>query len=497
LGVNLSSYTLLGRLIFLLPLRKLRTLTYYIKIPQRAYCAKAAQVLFTKIIKNIGKLSYMQAQLKVTNAIIVSMSPKHGIIRRGGIAISNGKISAIGSSEEITSQIDAVSSIDAAGGILMPGLINCHTHAPMSLFRGMADDLVLDDWLNKHIFPAEALHINQQSAELGAKLSIMEMLLSGTTCFADMYYYEKGIAQICSNAGIRAMLAEGIIDFPTPGHPSSQHALAYTEEMLQQYRGNKFVSIAVGPHAPYTCPEFLLKECRQLAGRYGAMLHIHLSETAKEFHQCIEQTGYTPVQYLANSGILDGPTLAAHCVYASGEDVEVMHKHGTAVAHNPQCNMKLVSGVAPVPHFLKAGIKVGLGTDGVASNNSADMFAEMKACALIHKLHTSSPAAMPAAEVLRMATIGAAEALGMEDLIGSIDIGKQADILIAGTCKPHLAPIYDPVSHIVYSMCGSDVNTVIIAGSVKVENRVLTCFDAPAIIAQAQEFADNVRQGLS
>lgn len=435
----------------------------------------------------------MHADIAITNALIITVNSEDQIITDGTIIITGNTITDIGNND-ILQKYKPARTIDVQGKLVMPGLVNCHTHAAMTMFRGMADDMPLETWLNDHIFPSEAKHVNAGSVELGTRLAVAEMLRSGTTCFADMYYYEDTVAEVCQELGIRAQLSEGVLGFPAPGHPDSAHALAYTEDLINRYRDSELISVAVGPHAPYTCPEYLMKECRELANKYNVPLHIHLSETVKEYEQCIEQTGVTPVQYLERAGILDGHTIAAHCVYASEEDMEVLKRWNTFVAHNPQCNMKLVSGVAPITHFLQAGITVGLGTDGAVSNNSLDMFEEMKTCALIHKLHTNSPSVMDAKTVVRMATMGGAAVLGMSDKIGSLEIGKRADIIMVNTSQPHLVPMYNVYSQLVYSVKGSDVETVIVNGRVVMDSRHISHIDELSLMHQMQQLANGIIQ---
>ena len=433
----------------------------------------------------------MQADIAIINALIVTVNSADQIITNGTIIITGNTITEIGAGA-ILHRYQPARIIDVRGKLVMPGMVNSHTHAAMTMFRGMADDMALDVWLNEHIFPSEAKHVNARSVELGTRLAVMEMVRSGTTCFADMYYYEDVVAQVCEDVGIRALLGEGVLGFPAPGHPDSTHTLRYTEELIQRYQGSELISVAVGPHAPYTCPEYLMKECRDLANKYKVPLHIHLSETVKEYEQCIEQTGVTPVQYLERAGILDGHTIAAHCVYASEEDVEVLKRWGTFVAHNPQCNMKLVSGVAPITHFLRAGITVGLGTDGVVSNNSLDMFEEMKTCALIHKLHTNSPTVMDAKTVVRMATMGGAATLGLADKIGSLEAGKRADLIIVNTDQPHLVPMYNVYSQIVYSVKGNDVETVMVNGRIIMDHGHIHHIDEQSLKRDMQALADQI-----
>lgn len=412
----------------------------------------------------------MTADILIINAFIVTIDKEYIIIENGAIAILDGKIIYIG--ENIISEsYTAKKVIDAKGNIVMPGLINSHTHIPMTIFRGMADDMPLQKWLNEFIFPAEAKFLNAENVTIGAEIAIHEMIRFGTTCFADMYYFENDIAKLCEEIGIRCVLSEGILDFPVPNNPTPQHALDFTEQQILAYKDSQLINFAFGPHSPYTCSEEWLIKARTLANKYDVPFHIHLSETSYEYEQSIEKTGVTPLQYLDKIGCLDGKTIAAHCVYFSEEDVALMVQKNVSVVNNPQSNLKLVSGVAPIPFMQKAGGNVALGTDGVVSNNSLDMFTEMKVAALIHKLNHHDPTAGNARDIITMATINGAKALGLDSITGSLEIGKCADVIIIDINQAHTQPLYNAYSQIVYSLNGNDVDTVIIDGKIVLENK--------------------------
>lgn len=437
----------------------------------------------------------MKADILVKNALIVTVDEKNTVIRDGCIAIYGGKIIAIGdSSIEINFKAEKI--IDANGFIVMPGLINSHTHASMTMFRGMADDMPLHDWLNNYIFPAEAKFLAAQNVKLGAQLACHEMISSGTTCFADMYYFEDEVAQACKQAGMRCLLSEALIDFPVPNNPTPQHALDNTIMLVEKYKGDSLVNIAVGPHSPYTCsPQWLVKG-KELAIKLGIPYHIHLAETRWELDQCMTTNGCSPTANLHKLGLLDPGTIAAHSIYLDDADIELLHETGASAVNNPQSNMKLASGVAPVPKMLAAGCNVALGTDGVVSNNSLDMFTEMKVAALVHKLNSNDPSVLNATSVVRMATINGAKALGLSSITGSIEVGKRADIILVDIKQAHALPLYNVWSQIVYSLSGHDVDTVIIDGKIVMENKVLSTIDLQGISQEMTDLSRTIAREL-
>jgi len=433
----------------------------------------------------------MTADILIKNALIVTIDKDERIFDNGSIIISGNKIVAIGDAG-IEQDYSPVKTIDAKGNIVMPGLINSHTHIAMTIFRGMADDMPLQKWLNEFIFPAEAKFLNAKNIKIGAELAIYEMIRFGTTCFADMYYFEDEIARICERIGIRCLLSEGILDFPVPNNPTPQSALDFTERQIEKYKHSQRINFAFGPHSPYTCSEEWLKKGRELANKHNVPYHIHLSETSHEYENCIETKGVTPLQNLDKMGCLDGKTIAAHCVYFSEEDVALMVKKNVSVVNNPQSNLKLVSGVAPVPFMQKAGGNVALGTDGAVSNNSLNMFTEMKVAALIHKLNHHDPTAGNAKDIVKMATINGARALSLEDITGSIEIGKCADIIIIDINQAHAQPLYNVYSQIVYALCGHDVDTVIVDGKILMEKKQYCCGNPDTIIEKVKILAKEI-----
>jgi 5-methylthioadenosine/S-adenosylhomocysteine deaminase len=429
--------------------------------------------------------------IKITNALILTIDSHFTMIEDGCICIEKDTIVKIGTTDEC-SLIEAETVINAQGNLVMPGLINAHTHAAMSIYRGMADDLPLQEWLDDFIFPTEAEFCTAENVAVGTQLAILEMIQSGTTCFADMYYFQEISAKICTEMGIRAVLGQALIDFPAPDHKTSESGLTYTKNLLNQYKNNSLVSFVPAPHSPYTCQDKLLLESRKLANEYNVPLHIHLSETIAEYNQSLSEFNKTPVQYLNDLGIFEGKTIAAHCVYISNEDREILAKKNVGVINNPQSNLKLVSGISPVPLLLEAGINVGLGTDSAVSNNTLDMFQEMKVASLIHKLNQSDASTLPAKDVVYMATLGSAKCLGIDAITGSLEVGKKADVIIVNINQPHLVPLYNIYSQIVFAIQGHDVDTVIINGKLVLIQKQFQDIDYIQPMIDAQKIANQI-----
>jgi len=419
----------------------------------------------------------------IHNGIIVTVNRDFDVINDGLICIKDGIIEIVSSRPANHIPSGAKDIIDAKGGIIMPGLVNTHTHLPMTLLRGIADDLPLFDWLNRYIFPLEAKYMNPENVRLGSLLGCAEMLLSGTTTCCDGYFHEDMIAEAIIESGIRGVLGQGVIDFPAPGIPDPadniKTAALFAEKWLT---ASYLIRPSVFCHSPYTCSENTLKKAKRITRSNNLLFQIHTSETKNEFDMIMSKHGVSPVKYLERTGILDEMTLLVHSVWVDEEDIRIISGHGSKISHNPQSNMKLASGIAPVPEFLKNKITVGLGTDGCASNNDPDLFKEMDVAAKIHKANLFDPTVMDAKTVLQMATIKGAKAIGLEAETGSIEKGKQADIIIIDTDSPHLIPMYNPVSHIVYSATGSDVRDVIVAGKLIVNNRKLLSLDLNSIL---------------
>ncbi len=427
-----------------------------------------------------AKDSY-NADIIIANAWVVTMDESSRLIENGAVVICNDSILAVGRSDDILSKYNAPRIYKGTNRIVMPGLINTHTHSPMTIFRGFADDLHLHEWLYDHIFPIESEFITKENVRLGAKLAIAEMLMSGTTTFNDMYYYGDEIAHIAEKAGIRAVITEGLIDFAVPNSETPEHGLDYTERMIKKWAGHDIITIGVAAHAPYSSSAELIQSSKNLAEKHNVPFNIHVAETRKEFDQIKDEHGLTPVAYLDKLGVLCANVVMAHAIHLTSEDIELIAKRGAGVAHNPVCNMKLASGVAPVPEFIEAGVKLGLGTDGVASNNNLDMFSEMNTAALLHKINSNDPTVVDAKSVIEMATIGGAKVLGFDEKIGSIEVGKKADLILLELNKPHAYPLFNVYSQIVYSLKSSDVETVIINGKVVMDNREVVNIDEKAL----------------
>ena len=429
---------------------------------------------------------------------MVTEDAQRHVIENGAVAIQGDRIVDVGPRAEIDAKYFPASRIEQPNAILAPGLINTHTHAAMSLFRGMADDRKLQDWLEKYIFPAEAKNVDREFVRWGTRLGLLEMALSGTTTFADMYYFEDTVAEETKNAGMRGVLGQSVIGFPAPDYKTPEAALAGAETFLKAYADDPLITPAVAPHAIYTTSDETLQAARTLADRYGKPLIIHIAETKAEFDEAMQKRKKTPVAALADLGVLSGWTLVAHAVWLDPKDFGLLRAAGTGVAHCPSSNMMLASGVAPVLKMLQAGIPVGLGTDGVAgSNNDVDMLEEMDLAAKLQKVSSGDPTALPAEQAFAMATILGAKALRMDEQIGSVETGKRADIISIRLDAPNAVPLYDVYSQLVYSLKASDVGDVMVNGRLIVRNRHMLTVDDKAVMARAEQYRAQVAKSLS
>ncbi len=436
----------------------------------------------------------LSADIIITNALVVTMDASFRVIAGGGVAIKADKIVAVGHSDDILRTCLAPIVLDGTKKLLMPGLINSHTHSPMTIFRGYADDMPLKKWLYEYIFPAESAFITPETVQLGTQLAVAEMLRSGTTTFNDMYYHIDEMVEVVEKTGIRAILSHGLIDFPVPGCPDPEFGFKFTEEMMQTWNSHPRITIGVAVHANYSTAADIYQKGHSLAVKYGVPLHTHLAETRWEFDLVQKDHGVTPVQYLDRIGVLSDHTVAAHCVHLTEEDIDILAQRNVGVAHNPQCNMKLASGVAPIPELLERGVNVGVGTDGVASNNDLDLFDEMRTAAFLHKLSGNDPSLMDARTVLEMGTIGGARMLGVADQIGSLEVGKQADMIMINLDQPHAHPIYNIYSLIIYSLRGADVDTTIIGGKVLMLKGNLLTLNEYDLYEQVEALAEKISQ---
>jgi 5-methylthioadenosine/S-adenosylhomocysteine deaminase len=432
----------------------------------------------------------------VRNGTVVTVDANRRVIPRGSVAIDGRDIVAVDTADGIAARFTGRETIDAAGAVVMPGLVNSHTHAPMVLFRGLADDLALMDWLQKYIFPAEAKTVSPEFVRAGTRLAALEMIESGTTTYADMYYFEEEVARATRAAGLRGVLGETIIRFPVPDAKTPAESLARVERFAREFAGDELITAAVAPHSMYTLDGDTLKACRALADRLQIPVIIHLAETKDEIKTSDEKYHATPTAYLESLRFWGPRTLAAHAVHVTPVDIAILAARHVGVSHNPESNMKLASGIAPVEAMRKAGVAVGLGTDGAASNNDLDMFEAMRQAAFLHKLVAGDPRAIPAPVALEMATIEGARAMGMEHEIGSLEAGKRADLLVVSMASARQTPMYDPVSHIVYVTHGDDVQTTIVNGKVLMRDRKVLTLDRRQVLADARLFAEKVRAAV-
>jgi 5-methylthioadenosine/S-adenosylhomocysteine deaminase len=434
----------------------------------------------------------MHSDILIINATLLPLAAGPEMIQPGYVSIKNGVITALGAMADLADADTADTIIDGSGQLVMPGLVNTHTHSPMTLFRGMADDLPLMAWLHEHIFPAEAKSVNPEMVYWCTKLAAAEMILSGTTTVADGYFLEDSVAEALTACGMRSVVAQGVIDFPAPGVPDPSRNVSAAADFIDRWQGKTdLLAPAVFCHSPYTCSPETLKSAKEMARRKKVKLFVHLAETKAETDQIREQHGTTPVRYLENLGLLDKDTICVHCVWLEQEEIKILARSGAQVVTCPQSNMKLGAGIAPLKEMLDAGISVGLGTDSCASNNRLDMFFEMDVCAKLHKVKNLEPTAMPAAKVLEMTTLGGARVLGLEKNIGSLEVGKKADVILIDCRQPHLQPFYHP-DLLVYAANGGDVATAIIDGKLVMLKRKVLTFDVDEVMAKVRELARKI-----
>ncbi len=433
------------------------------------------------------------ADLLITGSHVYVQDEAKTIIKDGGVAVQGDTIIETGPGDTLKEKYPDAELIAEEHGLVMPGLINTHTHAAMACFRGLADDLPLMQWLQEYIFPVEA-KLNSEMVYQSTLLSIAEMIKSGTTSFCDMYLFAKDVARATADTGMRAWIGEVLYDFPSPNYGELESGFTYVDELFAMYTNHPLINITVDPHAVYTCSPDLLKRLKKSAEKHDALYVIHLSETDDEVKGVLERFGVTPVMHLENLGLLDSKVVADHCVVLDQQEIDLLAQRGVKVAHCPESNMKLAAGVAPVPEMLEAGITVGLGTDGSASNNNVDMFGEMNSAAKLHKAHRLDPTVMTAAETLEMATTGGARVLAADNEIGSLEPGKKADIIVLDLNQPHLTPLYNIPSHLVYAARGADVIHSIINGKVVMRNRELRTIDEKTILADMVRMGEKVKK---
>jgi 5-methylthioadenosine/S-adenosylhomocysteine deaminase len=434
--------------------------------------------------------------LLVTGGTVITVDASRRVLAPGAVAIRGAAIVGVGSPADMGSAYRAHRVIDASARVVMPGLINTHGHAPMVMYRGLADDLPLMDWLQQYIFPAEAKTVAPPFVRAGTELAVLEMIRSGTTTYTDMYYFEEEIARATKAAGLRGVLGQTVIGFPAPDAKTPADALARAERFIREFNDDPLITPAVAPHSIYLVEREVLLACRALAVKYGKPMLIHLAETEDEVKTSQERFHASPTEYLQQIGFWGPTVVAAHGVWVSDDDIALLAQHHAGVSHNPESNMKLASGTAPVTQYLKAGVALGLGTDGAASNNDLDMFEAMRQTAFLHKLATRDPRALPAGTVLELATLGGARALGMDHQLGSLEAGKRADLIIVGMSQPRQTPLYDAVSHIVYVTRGDDVETAIVNGKVLMDNKRVLTLDEGKVLAEATRISAQVREAV-
>lgn len=429
--------------------------------------------------------------LLITGSHLLPGARQDDLLLGHGVAVCGDTITAVGPTAELTKRYPDAERLHCEHGLIMPGLVNSHTHAAMSCFRGIADDLPLMTWLTEHIFPIER-RLTSEIVYQSTLLSMAEMIKSGTTSFCDMYLFAKDVARAADTAGLRAWVGEVLYDFPSPCYGETENGLRYVEEMIAHYRHHPLLTVAVMPHAVYTCSPNLLARLGEMAGRENAILHTHLSENAAEVATCRERYGTTPTRHLDRLGLLGPRTLAAHCVILDEEEIDLLAERRVKVSHCIESNMKLASGIAPVARMIERGVAVALGTDGSASNNDLDMFGEMNCVAKVHKIAGMDPTAMNAETTLAAATIGGARALGAGERIGTIAVGKKADLIVLDLDQPHLIPLYNVPSHLVYAARGGDVLHSVINGRVVMRNRQLLTLDEGRILAAMRDIAARI-----
>ncbi|SEM16006.1 5-methylthioadenosine/S-adenosylhomocysteine deaminase [Syntrophus gentianae] len=433
--------------------------------------------------------------LLIYGSLLLTMSKEETVIENPVLGIRDGKIVFVMKDEAFPEDAYRAKKIlNRRNTLIMPGLVNTHTHLAMTCFRGMADDLPLMTWLNEHIFPAEAQHVNPEMVYAGSLLAMAEMILSGTTTFSDGYFFVDSVTRAAKEAGMRAVISQGFIDFPTPDTPDTSRQMDAVRRLLSE---QKFASPLIQPalfcHSPYTCSPETLVRIKEAAREADILYILHLSETREEVSLIQDRYGKRPALHLRDLDVLDSKTLVVHCAWLDEEEQDILAKWNVRVSHAPQSNMKLAAGIAPIPAMQARGITIGLGTDGSASNNDLDLFLEMDTAAKIHKVAALDPTVMNARQVVRMATLDGARALGMEDRVGSIEVGKAADLIILDLNQPHLTPMYNPYSHLVYAVSGADVLTSIINGKVVMEDRKLCHLDLEAIMKEVNKIAKRIR----
>jgi len=466
-------------------------------VRRSAIFAFACLFLFYGLLASQTQTHKERADLLVAGGTVVTMDALHAIIDDGAVVVTGDAIVAVGPRSEVAARYAPTQTIDAKGKLVLPGFINGHTHVPMTLFRGLHDDVTLNDWLYKYIFPAEAKNVNEEFVRWGTRLAAAEQIRGGVTTFADMYYFEDAVAEETKAAGMRGVLGETFIDFPAPDNKSEAEMLAYTERFLKKWRSDPLIHAAVAPHSIYTCSQKTLQDSAALARKYHAPILIHTAEMKKEWEDSQKQNGMSPVQYLNKIGLLGPDVVSAHCIFVDEADRKTLAHEQVGCVHNPSSNMMIASGVSPVAEMRAGGVAVGLGTDGPAgSNNDLDLMEEIDLAAKLAKITKLDPLALNAKAVVEMATIDGARALHMEKEIGSLEPGKKADLIVISLDKPNAVPMYDIYAQIAYALKGSDVETVVIGGRIVMRDRKLLTVNEENAMAKAREYKKSIATSL-
>ncbi len=439
----------------------------------------------------------MQADWILAHATVITMDAASTVLPDGAVAVQGDRLLAVGTSAEVLRQYTAPNVLDCSGRVVLPGLVNAHTHVPMTLLRGLADDLRLDVWLLGYMMPVEREFVSPDFCRLGALLACAEMIRGGITCFADMYYYEEAVAQATVDAGMRAVCSQTVLKFPSPDAASYEDSLAMAREFISAWRGHPLITPSVAPHAPYTTTPEILRACTQLAIEFDVPLHTHLAETAQEVDDCRAANGMPVIPWVKKQSLLEAKLLAAHCVHIDEGEIHTLKRANAGIAHNPSSNLKLASGFAPVTQMLAEGLPVGVGTDGPASNNDLDMFEEMRLASFIAKATTGNPTALPATQTLAMATRMGAQALHLGDVTGSLEAGKRADLILMDLRDVHTSPAFNrepeaAISRLVYSARATDVTDVMVNGRWLMRERKLLTLDVEPLLQAAADYARRI-----
>jgi 5-methylthioadenosine/S-adenosylhomocysteine deaminase len=461
------------------------------------YSLRLMRFLFALLALSSTLTAQKAVDLAISGGTVLTMNATGDILEDGYVAIAKDRIIAIGSRSQLEKEFHPIRTIHATGQLVMPGLINTHTHVPMSLLRGIADDLPLKEWLEKYIFPAEAKNVTPEFVYWGALLGDLEMIQSGVTTFADMYYFEDQVARATKQAGLRAVLGETWLDFPAPDNKSFEAMVNYTTQFLKQYQKDSLITPAVAPHAPFTVSPAHLMAAKELADQYHSPILIHVAETKTEDEDIKARYHASPVQHLKNIGFLEDSVVAAHCVWVDDQDIATLKAFKVGCAHNPSSNMMLASGVAPVMKMIQAGLDVGLGTDGPAgSNNDFNLFEEMDLASKLQKISLMDPKALPARQSVELATLGGARVLNLEKEIGSLEVGKKADVIVVDLNRANAVPLYDYYAALTYSIKGCDVDTSIIDGRIIMRHRRVLTLNEDQIFQKAREFRARIFSSL-